>query len=338
MWRARGQGEQALRVRQRRAWPCLLLGVCWWLWAVAACPTPGCWWFRGSRGGGGGGGSIWSGCSVRIRLWPRLPRDCHRLLSILPTCGASVECPANWCSSLDPTSAGHFSCPGSTGLGVHAGQGSLPPRAATVAGPIWPHLVGHCGGLRLKNPVGTGPVKVSAHTTHNISGGGGFHMPFTGGGAHAVCGGRCPSGGTPGASHGGAGSRPVAVRRRVRPPIDPFEYRWRRALLQVCGATTCFLFGARGFLGVKNRRDLHPIRRTGGGAGCRRGGWFQRCPLESSTCRGPRGSPRVLNPRTGQLETTALAIGRSMSLTIYPALSLGGEVPGVGLCLGPQVE
>ena len=66
------------------------------------------------------GASIWSGCSVRIRLWPRLPRDCHRLLSILPTRGASVECPANWCSSPNPTSAGHISCSGSTGLGVHA--------------------------------------------------------------------------------------------------------------------------------------------------------------------------------------------------------------------------
>ena len=78
----------------------------------------------------GGGASIWSGRSVRIRLWPRLPRDCHRLLSIWPTRGASVECPANWCSSLDPTSAGHVSRPASSGLGVHAGQGSLPPRAA----------------------------------------------------------------------------------------------------------------------------------------------------------------------------------------------------------------
>ena len=95
-------------------------------------------------------------CSVRIRLWPRLPRDCHRLLSILPTRGASVECLANWCSSLDPTSAGQVSCPGSTGLGVHAGQGSLPPRAANVAGPIWPHVVGRCGGLRLKNPTPRG--------------------------------------------------------------------------------------------------------------------------------------------------------------------------------------
>ena len=96
--------------------------------------------------GAGRGASTWSGCSVRIRLWPCLPRDCHRLLSILPTRGASVECPANWCSSLDPTSAGHFSCPGSTGLGVHAGQGPLPPRAAIVAGPIWPHGPGGGGG------------------------------------------------------------------------------------------------------------------------------------------------------------------------------------------------
>ena len=29
------------------------------------------------RGGPGRGASIWSGCSVRIRLWPRLPRDCR---------------------------------------------------------------------------------------------------------------------------------------------------------------------------------------------------------------------------------------------------------------------
>ena len=42
-----------------------------------------------------GGASIWSGCSVRIRLWSRLPRDFHHLQSIMPTCGASVECPAN---------------------------------------------------------------------------------------------------------------------------------------------------------------------------------------------------------------------------------------------------
>ena len=97
-------------------------------------------------------------------------------------------------SSLDPTSAGHFSCPGSGGLGVHAGQGPLSPRAAIVAGPIWPHLVGRCGGLRLKNLVGTGPVKVSAHTTHSIPGGGDttcrslrvVHMPSVAAAVRAV--------------------------------------------------------------------------------------------------------------------------------------------------------
>ena len=75
-----------------------------------------------------------------------------------------------------------------------------------------------------------------------------------------MCGSRCPSGGALGASCGGAGSSPVATHRWVRPPIDPFEYRWRRALLQVCGATMCFLFGAGVFIGAKNRRDLHPNR------------------------------------------------------------------------------
>ena len=65
------------------------------------------------------------------------------------------------------------------------------------------------------------------------------------------------------------------------------------------------------------------------------GGWLQRCPLESSTCRGPRGSPRVSNPRTRRLKTTALTIGPSMSLAIYPTLSLGWGVPGAGLrCWG----
>ena len=64
------------------------------------------------------------------------------------------------------------------------------------------------------------------------------------GGAYSICGSRCPSGGALGASPGGAGSSPVAAHRWVGPPIDPFEYRWRRAVLQLCGATMCFLFGA----------------------------------------------------------------------------------------------
>ena len=33
-----------------------------------------------------------SGCSVRIRLWPRLPHGGHRLLSFMPMYGASSEC------------------------------------------------------------------------------------------------------------------------------------------------------------------------------------------------------------------------------------------------------
>ena len=76
-------------------------------------------------------------------------------------------------------------------------------------------------------------------------------MPFTGGGAYGIHGGRYPSGGAPGAGCVGAGSSPVAARRRMGPPIDPLEYRRRYTLLQVCGATMCFLFGAWGILGVK---------------------------------------------------------------------------------------
>ena len=36
------------------------------------------------------GASTWSGCSVRIGLWPRLPHGCHRPLSIMPVSGAST--------------------------------------------------------------------------------------------------------------------------------------------------------------------------------------------------------------------------------------------------------
>ena len=216
---------------------------------------------QGGGGGGAGQGPQYGQVAVSA-LGPG--RACPAtVIAFCPCCqlvARAFSVRANWRSALDPTSAGHFSCPGSTGLGVHAGQGSLPPSAAIVAGPIWPHLVGPCGGLRLKNPVGTGLVKVSAHTTHNIQGGGGTTCRSLGG-TYVIFGGCCPSGGALGAGRGGAGSSPAAVHRRMRPPIDPFEYRWRRALLQVCGATTCFLFGARGFLGVKKRRDLHPIRR-----------------------------------------------------------------------------
>ena len=62
--------------------------------------------------------SIRSGCRVRIRLWPRLPRDCHRLLSIVPMYGASAERSASWCSSLDPASASYTFSSGRGGGGI----------------------------------------------------------------------------------------------------------------------------------------------------------------------------------------------------------------------------
>ena len=58
----------------------------------------------------------------------------------------------------------------STGLCVNAGQRSFPPRVAVIAGPTRPHQVGLRRGLRFKNPVGTGAVKVSHIPTYNIQG------------------------------------------------------------------------------------------------------------------------------------------------------------------------
>ena len=59
-------------------------------------------------------------------------------------------------STLLPASTNCTGAPGSTGLCVHAGQGSLPPHVADVAGHIRPHEVVLRWGLKLKNPVGTG--------------------------------------------------------------------------------------------------------------------------------------------------------------------------------------
>ena len=116
------------------------------------------------------GALTWSGCSVRIRLWPRLPCDCHCLLSLVPMYGTSAGRSVSRCSSLDPASTSYTSASGSIGLGVHTGQGSLPPRVAMSAGPIQPRVVGLVRGLRLKNLVGPSLVKVSLHTTCNIEG------------------------------------------------------------------------------------------------------------------------------------------------------------------------
>ena len=61
-------------------------------------------------------GIKWSGCNVRIRLWPRLPHGCHRLLSIMPMYGASAVRFVITSSTLVPASADCTGAAGSTGL------------------------------------------------------------------------------------------------------------------------------------------------------------------------------------------------------------------------------
>ena len=85
------------------------------------------------------GGLKWSGCSVRIWLWLRLPHSCHRHLSNLPMFGGASARGLFSSSSLVPVSARCIRFLGSTGLCVHPGQWSLPSRGAAVAGPIRPH-------------------------------------------------------------------------------------------------------------------------------------------------------------------------------------------------------
>ena len=74
------------------------------------------------------------------------------------------------CPIPEPVISRCTSLLGSTGLCVHAGQWSLPPRAALVAGPTRPHQVGHSRVLRFRNPVGTGAVKVRYIQPYNIQG------------------------------------------------------------------------------------------------------------------------------------------------------------------------
>ena len=83
------------------------------------------------------------------------------------------------------------------------------------------------------------------------------------------------------ASLEGASWNPVAADRWAGPTVDPFEYRWRRALLQVCAAMMHFVLesGARGVLrGAKNGRDLHPIRRYRRWRGLLKGWVFPTMP------------------------------------------------------------
>ena len=96
-----------------------------------------------SPDGAAGGASKWSGCSVRITLWPRLPHGGHRLLSIKPQCGASTVrlVSIGQPSSLRPLPLQALRT--LQGVCVHPGPWSLPSGAARIAGPIRPHWVGH---------------------------------------------------------------------------------------------------------------------------------------------------------------------------------------------------
>ena len=103
----------------------------------------------------------------------------------------------------------------------------------------------------------------------------------------------------------------------------------------------CFGIGAGALPGAKIDETSTRSAGTSGGAGCCRGGWFRRCPLESTTCRGPKSrSSRVSNPRNGRLNTTALAIGPSMSLTDFLAqpLVVGCSLGGGGVVLAVVVR
>ena len=54
-------------------------------------------------------------------------------------------------------------------------------------------------------------------------------------------------------------------------------------------------------------------------------GWVvPTMPTRELYVHGTQGQSPGIEPRTRRLKTTALAIGPSMSLTINPALSLGG--------------
>ena len=100
---------------------------------------------------------------------------------------------------------------------------------------------------------------------------------------------------------------------RTGPPIDLFEYRWRRALLQVCVVPACPFWGWG-----QNGRDLHPIHWYRWWRGVLKGGVVPTTPTREFYVQGSQehqlpGS----NPRTGRLKTTALTIGPCLSLARY---------------------
>ena len=107
---------------------------------------------------------------------------------------------------------------------------------------------------------------------------------------------------------GSVGSPTDPFEYRTGPPVNLFEYRWRRALLQV-----------RPFWGWgQNGRDLHPIHRYRWWRGLLKGGVVPTTPTRELYVQGSQehqlpGS----NPHTGRLKTTALTTGPCVSLALY---------------------
>ena len=80
-------------------------------------------------------GLKWSGCIVRIRLWPRLPHGCHRLLSIcrrsaLPHCELYPEVSPHSCSRYPCWQSGLYRV-------MRASRSVVTPFLCCMDG--WPH-------------------------------------------------------------------------------------------------------------------------------------------------------------------------------------------------------
>ena len=72
---AKGGGGSGTQKFMYQKWPCQIFPLVNFVFSHNGCL--------------GLGGFKWSGCSVRIRLWLRLPHSFHRLLSIVSASGAS---------------------------------------------------------------------------------------------------------------------------------------------------------------------------------------------------------------------------------------------------------
>ena len=112
-----------------------------------------------------------------------------------------------------------------------------------------------------------------------------------------------------------------------------------------CGGARCymcvvpqcvFFFWAGVFLGAKIDETFTRSASTGRDARCCRAGWFQRWPLESSTCRGTEScSIGYGNPALDKWKLPLSPVGRLCLSPFTQLCHLVGGVPWVGLYLWP---